>query len=122
MNEVLHSRIRTTESGLEGLKLTQQQLITQLHVTKTAIMNEMMMELEARFVTKDQIETGFPTHKVRPGASVFVPSLCPSTGYGGEAAIPAGGGAQLQKPPPFDGCSPWDAYKLQFEMLSTVNG
>ena len=34
MNEVLHSRIRTTESGLEGLKLTQQQLIAQLHVTK----------------------------------------------------------------------------------------
>ena len=27
----------------------------------------------------------------------------------------------MQKPPPFDGCSPWDAYKLQFEMLVDVN-
>ena len=61
-------------------------------------------------------------HKLRPGAPVFVPSLCPPTDPGGDATALAGGGAQLQKPPPFDGRSPWDAYKLQFEMLSTVNG
>ena len=122
VKEVLHSRIRATESGLEGLELTQQRLTTELHTTKAAIIDEMMTELEARFATKDQLEMGLSTHKLRPGAPEFVPSLCLPTGSGGEAAAPVGGGSQLQKPSPFDGCSPWDAYKLQFEMLAAVNG
>ena len=27
-----------------------------------------------------------------------------------------------QQPPPYDGRSPWDAYRTQFQMLATVNG
>ena len=119
VKEVLHSRIGATESGLEGLELAQQKLTAELHATKAAIMDEMMTELEARFATKHQLEIGLSTHKLRPGAPEFVPSLCPSAGPGEEAVR---GGAQLQKPLPFDGRSPWDAYKLQFEMLSIVNG
>ena len=96
VKEVLHSRIRATESGLEGLELTQQRLTAELHAAKTAIMDEMMTELEARFVTKDQLETGLSSaHKLRPGAPAFVPSVCPPTGPGGDAAALAGGGAQL---------------------------
>ena len=129
VKDVLHSRIRATESGLEGLEIAQQRLTTELHAAKTAIMDEMMTELEARFASKDQLEIGLSrteaTHKLRSGAPEFVPSLCPPTGSSEEAAAPVGGGAttsQLQKPPPFDGRSPWDAYKLQFEMLAAVNG
>ena len=130
VKDVLHSRIRATESGLEGLEITQQRLTTELHAAKTAIMEEMMAELEVRFATKDQLETTLSrteaTHKLRPGALEFVPSLCPNTGSNEEAGATGGGGRattpQLQKPPPFDGRSPWDAYKLQFEMLAAVNG
>ena len=51
-------------------------------------------------------------------------SICPPTGSDDttppvERGTPA---SQLQKPPTYDGRSPWDAYKLQFEMLATVNG
>ena len=53
---------------------------------------------------------------------LYLYPLCSHTGPGGDTAALTGGGAQLQKPPSFDGRSPWDAYKLQFEMLSTVNG
>ena len=54
VKEVLHSRIRATESGLEGLELTHQRLTAELHATKTAIMDEVMIELEACFATNDQ--------------------------------------------------------------------
>ena len=88
VKEVLHSRIRATESGLEGLELTQQRLTAELHAAKTAIMDEMMTELEACFATKDQLETGLSSaRKMRPGAPAFVPSLCPPTGPGGDAAL-----------------------------------
>ena len=129
VKEVLHSRIRATESGLEGLEITQHRLTTELCATKTAITDEMMTELEARFATKDQLEIGLSkteATKLRSAAPEFVPSLPLSTGSCDEAATPGGGRAtttqQLQKPPPFDGRSPWDAYKTQFEMLPTVNG
>ena len=130
VKDVLYSRIRATESGLEGLEITQQRLTAELYAAKTAIMVEMITELEARFATKDQLETTLSrteaTHMLRPGAPEFVPSLCPTTGSNEEAgATGEGGGAttpQLQKPPPFDGRSPWNVYKLQFEMLAAVNG
>jgi hypothetical protein len=127
VKEVLHARIRATESGLEGLEGTQQRLTTELHAAKTTIMEEMMIELEARFATKDQFEIlskPEATQKLRPDALEFLPSLSSPTGSD-EAPVPVERGAttsQLQKPPPFDGRPPWDAYKLQFEMLATVNG
>lgn len=128
VKEVLHSRIGATESGLEGLESTQQRLAAELHATRTAIMEEMMTEIEARFATKDQLEAGLPKSeesKLKPCAPEFVPSSSHHTGPCEEAANSEGGQSvarQLQKPPPFDGRSPWDAYKLQFEMLARVNG
>ena len=84
VKDVLHSRIRVTESGLEGLEITQQRLTAELHAAKTAITDEMITELEACFATKDQLEIGLSrteaTHKLRSGAPEFVPSLCPPTG------------------------------------------
>ena len=87
-------------------------------------MDEMMTGMEAQFATKEQLETfsrAKATNKLRPE---FLPSLCPPTGSDVtappvERGTPA---SQLQKPPTYDGRSPWDAYKLQFEMLATVNG
>ena len=41
------------------------------------------------------------------------------------SAGPPGGrdsSRSYQRPPPYDGRSPWDAYRTQFQMLSTVNG
>ena len=121
VKEVLNSGIRATETGLDGLESTQQRLTAELHTAKTAIIDDMMTELESRFATKDHLETAISTHRVRSGAPEFVSSPCLPTGSGREAAAPVGGGTQLQKPPPFDGHSPWDAYKLQFEMLAEVN-
>ena len=120
VKEVLNSRIQATETELAGLEGARQRMTAELHATKTTIMDNMMAELEARFATKDQLGTALSTHTLRPGAPEFVSSLCPSVGS--DTVTPPGRGPQLQKPPPFDGHSPWDAYKLQFEMLAAVNG
>ena len=112
---------------MEGLEATQQKLTSELHAAKTAIMGEMMAGMEARFTTKEQLETfskAEATNNLKPDAPEFLPSLCPPTGSDDttppvERGTPA---SQLQKLPTYDGRSPWDAYKLQFEMLATVNG
>ena len=118
MKDILQSRISSTEEGLEGLQATQEML-----TTKTAIIDELRGELEERFVTKTLLETEVSkaktTHALRAAALEFVPSHHfsepePST-------IGRGAASYLQKPPPFDGRSSWDAYKLQFEMLADVN-
>ena len=128
VKEVLNTRVNDTECGLQKLHINQQRLTAELRETKATIMNEMMSELDTRFVTKGQRETKMSkteaTHKLRPGVPEFVPSLSPLTGASGGVTNPGGGPAaaqQFQKPFPFDGRSPWDAYKLQFEMLAAVN-
>ena len=128
VKEVLNTRVNYTESGLQELHITQQRFTAELQETKTTIMNQMMSELETRFVTKGQLETKISkietSHKLRPGVPEFVLSFSPLTGASGEVTNPGGGPAaaqQFQKPFPFDGRSPWDAYKLQFKMLAEVN-
>ena len=97
MKEVFNSRIGATESGLEGLEITQQRLTTELQSAKTAMMGEMVTELKAHFATKDQLGiTPSKTevaHQLRPGAPEFLSSLCPPTGSSKEATASAGGGA-----------------------------
>ena len=110
VKEVLNSRIQATETELAGLEGTRQRMTAELHATKTEILDNMMAELETRFATKDQLGTALSTRTLRPGAPEFVSSLCPSVGF--DTITPPGRGSQLQKPPPFDGHSPWDAYKL----------
>ena len=95
-------------------------MTAELHATKTEIMDNMMAELEACFATNDQLGTALSTRPLRPGAPEFVSSLCPSVGS--DTVTPPGRRPSQQKPLPFDGYSPWDAYKLQFEMLAAVNG
>ena len=125
MKDILHNRISSAEEGLEGLQVTQEQLTTELHTTKTAIMQELMGELEERFATKAQLDSEVSKAKaaqsLRPTAPAFVPSHYSTPGSHEMSTVGGGAGPNLQKPPPFDGRSPWDAYKLQFEMLATVN-
>ena len=96
-----------------------------MHATKAAILDELMGELEGRFATKTQLQTELSkakaAHALRPTASEFVPL---QHSAGGSPEAPATGGraaSHLQKPPPFDGRSPWDAYKLQFQMLAVAS-
>ena len=124
IKDVLQSRISSAEEGLENLLATQQKLTSELHAAKTGIVNDLMGELEERFATKTQLATEMSkakaAHTLRVSAPEFIPSHeSPTTESlaGGRAAT-----AHFQKPPPFDGRSPWGAYKLQFEMLADVNG
>ena len=123
IKDVLQSRISSTEEGLEGLQTTQEKLTSELHATKTAIVHELMGELEERFATKKQLEAEVSkakaAHALRATAAEFVPphhSSAPES-----SAIGRGTAPHLHKPPSFDGRSSWDAYKLQFEMLADVN-
>lgn len=123
IKDVLQGRISSTEEGLEGLQATQERLTSELHAAKTAIVHELMGELEERFATKTQLETEVSkakaAHALRATAAEFVPSHHSSAPE--PSAIGRGSASHLQKPPPFDGRSSWDAYKLQFEMLADVN-
>ena len=86
MKEVLNSTIGATESGLEGLEITQQRLTTELQAAKIAMMDEMVTELKAHFASKDQLGSKTEVaHKLRPGAPEFLSSLCPPTGSSKEA-------------------------------------
>ena len=103
---------------------TQEKLTSELHAAKTGIVHDLMGELDERFATKTQLATEMSkakaAHTLRVSAPEFIPSHESPTVEslaGGRAAA-----AHFQKPPPFDGRSPWDAYKLQFEMLADVNG
>ena len=123
MKDILQSRITSTEEGLDCVQATQEKLTSELHATKMAIMDELRGELEERFATKTLLETEVSkakaTHALRATAPEFVPSHHssePEPTTTGRGAAP-----HLQKPPPFDGRSSWDAYKLQFEMLADVN-
>lgn len=121
IKDTLHSRFSSTESELEGLQSSQERLTTELHTIKDAVLHKLMGELEAKFATKSQLESVMSKAKtLRPSAPEFVPSYSRSTG---SHEMPAAGGTvgTLQKPPPFDEHSSWDAYKLQFEMLANIN-
>ena len=63
-----------TEYGLQGLEVTRQRLTTELQAAKTAMMEEMVIELKA---TKDKLgitpSKTEVTHKLRPGAPYFCP-------------------------------------------------
>ena len=68
-------------------------------------------ELGRRFSVKEST--------LRVAAPEFSPAgVVPSTsGCGSDGELPR----TLQRPPQYDGRSPWDAYRTQFEMLATVN-
>ena len=115
MKSVFQSRISSAEEGLEGLQTTQEKLTSELHAT---ILSELMGEVEERFLTKTQLETEVSkAHTL----SATAPEFVPSHPYSASDGTGRGSATHLQKPPPFDGRTPWDAYKLQFEMLADVN-
>ena len=122
MKGVFQSRISSAEEGLEGLQATQEKLTSELHATKSTILRELMGEVEERFATKTQLETEVSkAHTLRVSAPEFVPSHPYSASNPEASGIGRGAASHMQKPPPFDGRAPWDAYKLQFEMLADVN-
>ena len=63
---------------------------------------------------------GAKSSLLRASAPTFIPStIPPSTDVVSGPVM--GASCKLQRPQPYDGNSPWDAYKLQFEMLAEVN-
>jgi len=120
MKDILHNRISSAEEGLEGLQVTQEQLTTELHTTKTAIMQELMGELEERFATKAQLDSEVSKAKaaqsLRHTAPAFVPSHYSTPGSHEMSTVGGGAGPNLQKPPPFDGRSPCDAYGTEVQV------
>ena len=83
----------------------------ELHATREALWSELFGELEAKFTTKEQLESAMHVTKsgsLSASAPEFVPSSDVLPGPG------AGAAHKMQCPQPFGGDAPWDAYKLQF--------
>ena len=58
IKDVLQSRISSAEEGLESLQATQEKLLTsELHAAKTAIVHDLIGQLEEWFVTKTELKT-----------------------------------------------------------------
>ena len=113
LKTVTQDRLRATEE-------VQSKLMKELHVTKDALRDELLGELETRFTTKEQLESAINKSSTRSSPlSVSAPEFVPSSDVvPGQSAVH---GHQIQRPQPFSGDTPWDAYKLQFEMLAEIN-
>lgn len=115
MKDVLQSRITTTEEGLEEL---QTKLTSKLHATKTAIMHELIGELE-HVATKSHLKRYL---RQLISCGLLLLSLFFSHHYSesprSSPEASTTGASPLQKSTPFDGRFLWDTYKLQFEMLA----
>lgn len=111
LKTVTQDRLRATEE-------VQSKLVKELHVTKDALRDELLGELETRFTTKEQLESAINKRSTRSSPlSVSAPEFVPSSDV-----VPGQGVAhRIQHPQPFGGDAPWDAYKLQFEMLAEIN-
>ena len=111
LKTVTQDRLRATEE-------VQSKLVKELHVTKDALRDELLGELETRFTTKEQLESAINKRSTRSSPlSVSAPEFVPSSDI-----VPGQGVAhRIQRPQPFGGDAPWDAYKLQFEMLAEIN-
>ncbi len=111
LKTVTQDRLRATEE-------MQSKLTEELQVTKEALRDELLGELEEGFTTKEQLESAIkkPSTRSSPlsvSAAEFIPS---SDVVSGQRAA-----RKIQHPQPFGGDAPWDAYKLQFEMLAEIN-
>ena len=71
-------------------------------------------ELGRRLAAKDST--------LRVAAPTFTPASSPISTGSGCAPGDRDSSRSHQRPPPYDGRSPWDAYRTQFQMLATVNG
>ena len=107
LKSVTQDRLRATEE-------VQSKLVKELHVTKDTLRDEFLGELETRFTTKEQLESAINKSSTRSSPlSVSAPEFVPSSDVvPGQSAV-----HQIQRPQPFAGDAPWDAYKLQFMIL-----
>ena len=110
LKSVTQNRLRATEE-------MQSKLSEELRTIREALRDELFEELEAKFTTRDHLESTLRGAKRSP-LSASAPEFVPSSEV---VPGPGAGAAHKMRPQPFDGDAPWDAYKLQFEMLAEIN-
>ncbi len=123
---VLEDQLATAEATLVELATTQKALEEDLRTERrSGVGDSGFLGAREKPVKEDPTRTEATTG-LDASAPEFVP-WCPSrstSGGGGdgadrsrEAASAIGG---LQRPPPYDGRTSWEAYRSQFEMLATL--
>ena len=68
---------------------------------------------------------GYGSKALSVAAPAFIPSAGSTAVCGGRGTTDAateGRGSSMQRPPPFDGKSIWEAYRTQFSLLAELNG
>ena len=105
LKTVTQDRLRATEE-------MQSKLTEEMRVTREALRDELFGELEVKLESAMRSARSSP---LSASAPEFVPSSDVVPGPG------PGVTHKVQRPQPFGGDAPWDAYKLQFEMLAEVN-
>ena len=112
--EVLENRQYHTDKAVEE---HQSDVASFKTVTQEALRDDILGELEVKLTNKEILESGGKSTPLSAFAPEFVP-------HASSHVLPGSGvGAVLHnmRPQPFDGEAPWDAYKLQFEMLAEIN-
>ena len=106
-----------TQDCLRATEEMQSKLSEELHTTREALQDDILGELEVKLKTNEILESGGKSTPLSAFAPEFVPhassDVLPGSGVG---AVP-----HKMHPQPFGGEAPWDAYKLQFEMLAEIN-
>lgn len=118
LGESMEERLKVTELSVEAIKREPSEVSER--------------DLGQKLVP---VDVKLPT--LRPTAPVFRPATTESGDRDGGAELEGtessersvvthgrtgGGGDRIIRPSPYDGRTPWDAYKTQFEMLAELNG
>ena len=149
MKSVMQGRIRETEARLGQLRSWHEELAGKQDDFQAKVREELLhikSALESSDKPQDQptckpLSTTF-TCNSKPSAAddleclgskplsvtapVFIPSAGSTTLCGGggitDATTEGSGPTSMQRPPPFDGKSTWEAYRTQFSLLAELNG
>ena len=151
VKSVMQGRIGDTEDRLGQLQSWQEELADKQNDFQADVREELLriksaLESSTRQEPKEQLPICKPlsttlTCKPEPSStddsgkhgpkplSVTAPAFIPSAGsaalYSGgttDVATEGSGPTNVQRPPPFDGKSTWEAYHAQFSLLAELNG
>ncbi len=140
---VLEERVGAAEATLVSLTSTQQGLAEELRAGHSSLRRELQEELQTvleKLRQREGVREKATPRTLDVSAPEFVPySSCRDEDEGGEGSRGGGadadaiadggcggggdGGARgaVQRPPQFDGRSPWEAYLTQFQMLAKLS-
>ena len=111
MKGLFQSHLKKVEEDVDAMRDAQEQMTKDLLAAKSSCKEEVLSELQTKLGLTPLHATSVPFT-----SSASFPDSGTMEAHGGRASH------QMAKPLPYDGQFPWEAYKLQFEMLAQLNG